>query len=31
MTTASCLWAIGYDDVDQVHQVRDHIVNLARR
>ena len=29
MTTTSCLWAIGYDDMDRVHQVRDQIVSLG--
>jgi len=29
MTTASNLWAIGYDDMDRGHQVRDQIVSLG--
>src|SRR5215468_12700188 len=29
MTATSNLWAIGYDNVDQVHQVRDQIVSLG--
>jgi len=29
MTTTSNLWAIGYDDMDRVHQVRDQIVSLG--
>src|SRR5215470_11938085 len=29
MATTSNLWAIGYDDMDRVHQVRDHIISLG--
>ena len=29
MTTTSNLWAIGYDDMDRGHQVRDQIVSLG--